>query len=81
LFHAEAIVSPRKTWEILFLDFFLHAADSSTAAMVVIDGLDEAPAKTIKHFVPTSWLPYRSSAEITLLFMCAVWATRSRGVY
>lgn len=45
----EAIVSPRKIWGNLFLDFYLHTEDNSTPAVVVIDGLDEAPAKMIKQ--------------------------------
>lgn len=41
-------VATRKLWESLFLGFFSPERDLPNAAMIVLDGLDEAPKKTIK---------------------------------
>jgi hypothetical protein len=45
----DTIVTPRKIWENLFLDFYSRSQNFTNAAMIVIDGLDEAPRKTIKE--------------------------------
>ena len=45
----EATISPRKIWENLFLNFYCRSRDIPNAAIIVIDGLDEAPKKTIKE--------------------------------
>ena len=45
----ETFVSPRKIWENLFLNFFSGSRSISNAAIVIIDGLDEAARKTIKE--------------------------------
>ena len=45
----ENIVSPKKIWENLFLNFFCRSRDIPNAAMIVIDGLDEAPKKALKE--------------------------------
>lgn len=43
----DAVATPRKLWENLFLDFFRSDRDLPNATMIVLDGLDEAPKKTI----------------------------------
>lgn len=44
---SERIISPRKIWENLFLNFFGNDEnENESSAIVVIDGLDEAPSKT-----------------------------------
>lgn len=48
LSNPETIVSPRKIWKDLFLNFYCGSRSIANAAMIVIDGLDEAPRKTIK---------------------------------
>jgi hypothetical protein len=45
----EIIVSPRKIWENLFLNFYCGSRSIPNSAMIIIDGLDEAPRKTIKE--------------------------------
>lgn len=44
----ESTVTPRKLWENLFLNFFNQSHDLPNAAMIVFDGLDEAPKKALK---------------------------------
>jgi hypothetical protein len=43
----ESSVTPRKIWENLFVNFFSRARDLPNAAMIVLDGLDEALEKTL----------------------------------
>jgi hypothetical protein len=45
----DAVATPRKLWENLFLNFFRSDRDLPNFAMIVLDGLDEAPRKTIKE--------------------------------
>jgi hypothetical protein len=44
----EGILSPRKIWETIFLSFFGPTRQIANSAMIVLDGLDEAPKKTIR---------------------------------
>ena len=41
-------ITPRKIWENIFLNFFTHIRDLPNTAMIVLDGLDEAPKITLK---------------------------------
>ena len=45
----ETMVTPRKIWKNLFLGFYCGSQNTSNSAMIVIDGLDEAPKNTIKE--------------------------------
>jgi tetratricopeptide (TPR) repeat protein len=45
----EAMVTPRKLFQNLFVNFY-HDHSPSSTALLILDGLDEAPKKTLKDF-------------------------------
>ena len=50
----DSLISAKRTWETLFLDFFTEATLSETVtslAFIIIDGLDEAPEKERVQFI------------------------------
>lgn len=46
----EKVLTTRKLWESLFVHFYCRLREASNAALIVIDGLDEAPQRTIREF-------------------------------
>jgi hypothetical protein len=64
----EVLISPRKIWENLFLNFYRGSRGNHKAAMIVIDGLDEAPRKTIKelfHLLQTLVDPFQDPPRLS----------------
>ena len=46
---AEYVATPRLLWKNLFLEFYSQSRDISNDAMIVLDGLDEAPRPVVKE--------------------------------
>src|SRR5436190_13257638 len=53
----DTTATPRKLWQNLFLDFYRASRKLPNAAMIVLDGLDEALKKTLTELFATLEVP------------------------
>ena len=66
----DSVVTPRKIWHNLFLEFY-KSRDLPNATLIVLDGLDEAPSQTLKELfllLDDGYDDTRSLARLSLAF-------------